>query len=143
VRDWRFNQRAEDIEWLLRLSAADGSASTVSWQILYNIASQQQWGELQRFLCPKLAQLRAFCQSQAIQKPGTGETAAVQQQCKQQCKQQRQPDQSRQPAQGVCAMPAKGSNVLRVCRLLDQQLHSHTIMLLSAYVLCPGHPAAA
>ncbi|WIA18590.1 hypothetical protein OEZ85_010031 [Tetradesmus obliquus] len=71
VRDWRFNQRAEDIEWLLRLSAADGSASTVSWQILYNIASQQQWGELQRFLCPKLAQLRAFCQSQAIQKPGT------------------------------------------------------------------------
>jgi hypothetical protein len=75
VRDWRFNQRAEDIEWLLRLSAADGSASTVSWQILYNIASQQQWGELQRFLGPKLAQLRAFCQSQAIQKPGTGERA--------------------------------------------------------------------
>ncbi|KAF8059115.1 hypothetical protein HT031_005287 [Scenedesmus sp. PABB004] len=70
VRDWRFNQRAEDIEWLLRLSAADGSASTVSWQILYNIAHAQQWSELQRFLLPKLNQLRAFCQSQCIQKPG-------------------------------------------------------------------------
>jgi len=28
VRDWRFNQHIEDIEWLLKLSAADGSAST-------------------------------------------------------------------------------------------------------------------
>eukprot|EP00775_Hariotina_reticulata_P001836 gene1836-2168_t len=71
VRDWRFNQRAEDIEWLLRLSSADGSASTVSWQILYNISHQQQWNELQRFLLPKLSQLRAFCQSQRIQKPGS------------------------------------------------------------------------
>lgn len=28
VRDWRFNQRLEDIEWLLKLSSADGSVST-------------------------------------------------------------------------------------------------------------------
>ena len=28
VRDWRFNQHIEDIEWLLKLSAADGSATT-------------------------------------------------------------------------------------------------------------------
>jgi hypothetical protein len=28
VRDWRFNQHIEDIEWLLKLQSADGSAST-------------------------------------------------------------------------------------------------------------------
>ncbi len=72
VRDWRFNQRAEDIEWLLRLSSPDGSTSVVSWQVLYNIAHVQQWVELQRFLLPKLSQLRSFCQSKSIVRPGTG-----------------------------------------------------------------------
>lgn len=113
VRDWRFNQRAEDIEWLLRLSAADGSASTVSWQILYNIASQQQWGELQRFLCPKLAQLRAFCQSQAIQKPGTG------------AQWQRQHRQQQQHGVGCCHASKCGidSHVNSGVKMLAQQLH--------------------
>jgi hypothetical protein len=44
----------------------------VSWQVLYNISHSQQWSELQRFLVPKLTQLRALCQTQSIQKPGTG-----------------------------------------------------------------------
>jgi hypothetical protein len=43
----------------------------VSWQVLYNISHSQQWSELQRFLVPKLTQLRALCQTQSIQKPGT------------------------------------------------------------------------
>lgn len=41
--------------------------------MLYNISHSQQWSELQRFLVPKLTQLRALCQTQSIQKPGTGE----------------------------------------------------------------------
>lgn len=41
--------------------------------MLYNISHSQQWGELQRFLVPKLSQLRALCQTQSIQKPGTGD----------------------------------------------------------------------
>lgn len=40
--------------------------------MLYNISHSQQWSELQRFLVPKLTQLRALCQTQSIQKPGTG-----------------------------------------------------------------------
>jgi hypothetical protein len=40
--------------------------------VLYNISHSQQWSELQRFLVPKLTQLRALCQTQSIQKPGTG-----------------------------------------------------------------------
>jgi hypothetical protein len=77
VRDWRFNQRLEDIEFLLRLSSADGAASTVSWQVLYNISHSQQWAELQRFLLPKLVQLRALARSQGV--AGSASGAAPQQ----------------------------------------------------------------
>lgn len=46
--------------------------STLSWQILYNISQQQQWSELQRFLLPKLTQLRAVCRNPAAHAQGSG-----------------------------------------------------------------------
>jgi hypothetical protein len=70
VRDWRFNERAEDIEWLLQFSSPDGSIITSSWQILYSLTHPQQWQELQKFLIPRLHQLRSYCQTHCIQKPG-------------------------------------------------------------------------
>lgn len=70
IKDWRFNEQSEDIEWLLRFSSQDGVNKTASWQILYTITEQHQWIELQRFLLPKLHQLRGYCTSHCIQKPG-------------------------------------------------------------------------
>lgn len=46
VRDWRFNQHIEDIEWLLKLQSADGSASTgeEGWMAGWLAGRGRGWG---------------------------------------------------------------------------------------------------